>query len=128
MPLRTMRMALALLAAAASWQVAGAVMAQTSVDEIVVNGASTEGQDIRHQIVRYGDLNLRQETGARALLGRIQAAAKNVCEPEPANVDLTGQTQYKSCLSHAVSGAVYRVGSDRLSDLYAHAPTAVAAR
>jgi UrcA family protein len=119
MSLRIPRWALASLAAAACWPAAPSVMAQTSdVDEVVVNGASTNGEAIRHQWVYYADLDLRREPGARTLLARIRTAARNVCEPDPSIHDLKDQTQYRVCMYDAISGALRRVDDPRVANLY----------
>jgi UrcA family protein len=119
MALRTLSLALASVAGVAIWQAAPAVMAQTStVEEVDVRGAII-GDEVRRQTVSFADLDLSGEAGARALLGRIHAAARTVCEPEPAAVDLTMQTQYRNCLHDAVARAVSDVGNVRVADLYA---------
>jgi UrcA family protein len=120
MSVRIARWALASMAAAVCWSAAPRVLAQPpgEVDEVVINGASTNGETIRHQWVYYADLDLRREPGARALLNRIRAAARNVCEPDPSIHDLREQTSYRVCLYEAISGALRRVDNPHVADLY----------
>jgi UrcA family protein len=104
---------------AVCWAGAPTALAQSGyVDEVVVNGASTNGEAIRHKWVKFADLDLRHEAGARALLLRIRAAAENVCEPDPSIHDFKDQTNYKVCMYEAISGALRRVDNPRVSNLY----------
>ena len=120
--MRSTGLALAWLVAAAAWQVAPVVRAQSaSVSEVTVRGVIHGVREIRQQKVSYADLNLRTEEGARTLLGRIEGAAKKVCSPEPAPPNLAEGADYKTCLHDAQDGAVADLGNPRVSALYAQA-------
>jgi UrcA family protein len=67
----------------------------------------------RKQVVRYADLDLTHAAGAAVLLGRIQAAAREVCEPL--------QPQWKvsrQCMDQALARAVADVNAPMLTDYY----------
>jgi len=71
----------------------------THADEIVV--ATTT--------VKYGDLNLKSESGARNLYRRLQRAAAEVCD----GVDARSPA-YRTCYERALAGAVDKVGAPAL--------------
>ena len=56
--------------------------------------------------VRTADLDLTRLSGARAVLGRIQAAASHVCGPRPFILDLNGQAAFDHCRTDTVSRTV----------------------
>jgi|KBSMisStandDraft_5_1062788.scaffolds.fasta_scaffold899390_1 UrcA family protein len=60
--------------------------------------------------VRYDDLNLRTERGARALRARVHEAALNICE-ELANVYPVPEMPGTSCYRSAVRDAMWRADS-----------------
>jgi UrcA family protein len=41
--------------------------------------ATVTAKSVQQQVVRYGDLNLASQADSQILLGRIKAAARNVC-------------------------------------------------
>ena len=69
--------------------------------------------------VSYADLDITDAAGARTLYARIRAAARKVCGPEPATLDLRGTAAYDACHQQAVARAVHRVGSEQLHALHA---------
>lgn len=75
------------------------------------------GDDVPATVVRYQDLNLATDTGARVLLQRIRFAADAVC-PAVDNRDLGRFMAHKRCVELAVSRAVEQVGSARLAAVY----------
>ena len=78
--------------------------------------------------VRYGDLNLTHEEGARTLLMRLDHAATQVCGGRPSIVDLRAWGAYEACRKAAMDRAVLTVQSPLLASLYGMAPTRIAER
>ena len=69
------------------------------------------------QVVRYADLNISSPDGARILYGRIQAAARLVCQFELTSFrHWSGREQ--ACFKHAVDDAVRQVHSPALSQIH----------
>lgn len=83
-----------------------------TVEELVVSAApyAPHGSQIRAIGVRDDDLNLFGQPGAFALIGRIEAAARQVCAPEPDRLDLRGQSDYDRCVADATNRAVHDTG------------------
>ncbi|WP_164118968.1 UrcA family protein [Sphingorhabdus sp. Alg239-R122] len=79
----------------------------TALSALAIMSASAPAmagaQETRSVEVRYDDLNLASEAGAKRLQGRIKAAARTVCSPMPSRA-LADQLDYKKCFSQAVSG------------------------
>jgi UrcA family protein len=78
-------------------------------------GAAQAGDlSVASSTVKYGDLDLSRAAGEATLYRRIHEAARKVCAsldvaqsvPPPSMGDA-----YKSCLAHAVSGAVARINN-----------------
>lgn len=67
--------------------------------------------------VRYGDLNLATDAGARALYQRIQAAARTVC-PIVDLRDLARLVEAQACRREAIERAVNAVGSPKLASAH----------
>lgn len=78
--------------------------------------ASPQG-DALTTVVRYGDLDLSRDEGARALYARLRAAASRVCEPLDSR-DLRFQQLQAECYQKALSDAVRQSGSERLAVLH----------
>ncbi len=68
-------------------------------------------------VVRYSDLDLRTEAGARTLLSRLNRAADSVCPDD--SISLVRHLRYKTCVNQAVGGAVRSANLDALNKLYA---------
>ena len=69
-------------------------------------------------VVHYADLDLTHEEGARALLGRLQHAARVVCNPATGERDLDRIALYRDCLREAMDRAVNDVHAPLVSALY----------
>jgi UrcA family protein len=67
----------------------------------------------RKQVVRFDDLDLTRAAGAAVLLGRIQAAAREVCEPLQPQWMVSRQ-----CMDQALARAVADVNAPMLTDYY----------
>ena len=73
--------------------------------------ASAPSNDVRTELVRFGDLDLSRPAGVQALYRRIQEAARDVCEPEG---DALGGN--RECRSSAIARAVAQVGAPLLTE------------
>ena len=102
------------VAVAACFAAPGAYAQPGSVQEIVVH-AHLADAETHSQIVSYADLDLGHQAGARALLQRINGAAKLVCGPEP--VFRENPQPYKACTQQAVYQAVADVDNPKVSAL-----------
>lgn len=69
------------------------------------------------EAVSFADLDLATSDGARALLRRIDLAAKRVCGPEPSNSPLQPHLTafYDRCVTDSVNVTVDRINSPLLS-------------
>lgn len=99
-----------LLASALGVAMLGTVQARTA-------NAASPADDPPTVQVQYGDLNLATDQGARALLERIKAAARQVC-PAADGRDLAAFQSSRRCAREAVARAIDQVGSPRLAALY----------
>ena len=72
-------------------------------------------------VVRFSDLDLTHEEGARVLLRRLQNAARVVCSPAADAKDLKRISLYESCLKESMDRAVADVHVPLLSALYGNA-------
>ena len=68
--------------------------------------------------VRYSDLDLSTEAGAKALLTRIRRAANLVCNGNDWRAPMTRSYGFRSCVQAAQSKAVADVGSPMVTALY----------
>jgi UrcA family protein len=66
--------------------------------------------------VRYGDLNLANPEGARAMLKRIKHAARQVCEPAPESA--LDYADWRNCMAMATDGAVSRLNAPMVTAAY----------
>jgi UrcA family protein len=81
-------------------------------------------------VVRYNELDLTREDGARVLLGRIGQAAKTVCGPEPARISLFMYQAYRGCVVQSAGAAVQQLNAPLVTALYelGEKPVVMAAR
>jgi len=75
-------------------------------------------------VVHFSDLDLTHEEGAKALLGRLQHAARAVCSPAADAKDLKRISLYESCLKESMDRAVADVRAPLVSALYGNAAVA----
>src|SRR5690606_4783632 len=84
--------------------------------------------------VRYDDLDLASEAGARALLARLDAAAAKACGGRPAPVmpgDPVGIArggEYRRCKAAALENSTRRLGSPLVRAAWLERPESSAAR
>ena len=76
--------------------------------------------------VSLSGLDLNADSGARIALGRIRAAADQICGGRPQPADLARAAVYRDCMADAVDHAVAATGSAQLAALNASAGHAVA--
>ena len=76
--------------------------------------AATSDSSVPSVTVRYADLNLSTEAGAKALYQRIAYAAKQVC-PVADIRDLSRLVIARACQQAAIEGAVSSVNSPLLA-------------
>lgn len=111
----------------------GAFSAILSVGAVVwaasaMSGVATaQTSHISSETVSYADLDLSTHDGARALLKRIDFAAKRICGPEPMLSPLMPavRTQYERCLDEAADNAVAKVNAPLVVALHTGAPQPV---
>lgn len=74
--------------------------------------------------VSYADLDLSTQDGARALLKRINIAAKEACGPEPVMSPLTpaAPTLHERCITQAADKAVAEVNAPLVVALHTGQP------
>jgi UrcA family protein len=68
-------------------------------------------------VVRFGDLNLSDPGGARAMLARIQHAATRSCGRDPDPRDLEQVARLERCRADAVDRALAALGSPAVTAL-----------
>ena len=67
--------------------------------------------------VRYGDLNLDSEQGAKVLYARMRSAARDVCSPLE-GLDMSRRRLWQTCFDNAVANAVVQVDKTMVSALH----------
>jgi UrcA family protein len=82
-----------------------------------ISQAAQTDVGVLSQKVEYGDLDLSQMKGTKALYGRLLGAAETVCAP------LEGQgvsriPRYKACVRSAVAAAVTQVNKPLLTQYF----------
>jgi UrcA family protein len=65
------------------------------------------------KVVNYGDLNLATDTGAKALYGRLNGAAREVCNPLAE--DKLALRRWHGCIDEAIGRAVEEIDSPALT-------------
>ena len=71
----------------------------------------------RQALVHYDDINIHESAGARILLGRIEAATRNVCGPAPDQRQLGAWATYRSCMARAQDRAVASLPFDLMAQI-----------
>ena len=67
--------------------------------------------------VRHADLDLRSESGAQVMLGRIGWAASSVCGGQPDIRDLDRFTQFERCERQTINSAVRALNAPLVTSL-----------
>jgi len=76
--------------------------------------------EVGRVVLRYPELDLRREEGARMLIGRIKLAAHVACGAEPSSLSLAESRRFQTCVTEATSRSVARVGSPLVTAVYRH--------
>jgi UrcA family protein len=86
---------------------------------IVANTAVAESpnRDFPAVTVKYADLDITTDTGARRLYKRISAAAEQVCPA--AGRDLQSLVSAQRCKAEAIEHAVHSIGNSQLAAVHA---------
>lgn len=96
-----------------------AAFAQDTTQITVTAKRYEPGVQVRTEVVKYGDLNIKKLSGAHTLLVRLKTAANEVCSPAPSNLlNISTVTDYNRCWTHALGNAVAKVGNPLLTDWY----------
>ena len=82
----------------------------------LVGAANAADTPIR-LVVNYANLDLSTAEGAKALYGRLRAAAEQVCAPLD-RADLSLAWRYRACIQTALSNAVRDVDKPLLTQYY----------
>lgn len=77
------------------------------------------GTDVPKVEVKYSDLNLATEAGARTLYRRIATAARQVCPRGEGSLISKLDELSRTCIREAISRAVHEVNSPRLAEVAA---------
>ena len=73
-------------------------------------------EDVPSKTVKFADLNITSQAGAKTLYGRIRAAARDVCELST-GTDPIQRMAIKGCIEKAVDKAVKDVNAPMLTYL-----------
>ncbi|NWG54949.1 MAG: UrcA family protein [Hydrogenophilaceae bacterium] len=68
--------------------------------------------------VERADLNLQSESGAAAMLNRLESASKGVCGVANGRVDLTTRNVERACVEEAMADAIYALDAPLVTALY----------
>lgn len=82
----------------------------------LTTSAQAWGEDLATKTVKYDDLNLASTAGAKALYGRIRAAAREVCN-RSAGSDPILRVGGRACMEKAIDNAVKKVDAPELTAL-----------
>ena len=94
--------------------VPAAMLAALAVSPII-SAASADGTVNWTRVVKYADLDLGREAGARTLYARLAAAAREVCEPDFFGVQPSVGRAH--CIENAIDAAVVSVNAPTLTVL-----------
>lgn len=73
-----------------------------------------------HQVrVSYGDLNLSNPAGAKAMLNRLDRAAERACGNVPDSRNLAAMRAFRLCAKTALADAVNELGAPQVTALHA---------
>lgn len=79
-------------------------------DDILSRAPAVQiGREYRSESVDFRDLNLASPAGIRTLYGRIDVAAKKVCQPEPDIRNMVMHRDWEACYAGALDRGVSAV-------------------
>jgi UrcA family protein len=70
-------------------------------------------------VVRFADLNLNTNEGARVLYARLSVAAERACGDEPSSRELGARSYFQACYDRTLQKAVDKVSSPGVQALHA---------
>ena len=76
--------------------------------------AATNADGVREEVVKFGDLNLSNPEGVKALYRRVHAAAERVCETAGSPV-LYERRAARACVQGAMDRAIERINAPALT-------------
>lgn len=82
-----------------------------------VAGETGDTGDHRAWTVKYDDLDINTDSGAKALYSRLRTAARRVCTSFEGK-ELRQKEQWKSCFNDSLARAVVNVNQERLTALH----------
>jgi UrcA family protein len=71
--------------------------------------AETPAETVRHQVVRYADLNLASANGQAKFQIRLKGAVETVCGPQADLRNFDEAADYKACVAKASHDAMTTV-------------------
>jgi UrcA family protein len=89
----------------------GCAVLSSAADAQII-GPSAYGSEAAHQTVRFGDLDLTTDAGAKRLAFRIRVAAQTVCDGAIANVRFG--TGFDGCVKTAIQQAAAQLKNPML--------------
>lgn len=92
---------------------ATALLGIAAVQSVAAAGALVPAQ----RAVGYSDLDITAAAGARALYGRLKAAARQVCFQLDGKAPVQRE-RYRACVAQAMSNAVASVNEPMLTEVY----------
>lgn len=94
------------------------IAAAAIISAFVAAPASAATWGGRTETVAYGDLNLNSESGARAMVERINQAARVACFDHSGPMPLSERNAIRACRADAASTAVNTLGAPMVTALY----------
>jgi UrcA family protein len=88
----------------------------TAAGVLIASSANAETYEAR---IAYGDLDLASEAGADALLDRVDAAAREVCEHSSARISLQESRAVRECVRDFTARAVAQLDHPKVGARFA---------
>ena len=84
------------------------------------SATNRSSDEVMTRIVKFGDLNINSEEGAKSLLRRIRTASRYVCTGGDGqwSGSLNSSRAYRTCVRQAQDGAVSQIKSPVVHALY----------
>ena len=94
-----------------------AIMTTVAVIGFALSAAASAGTDTPTLTVKYNDLNVESEQGARELYSRLRTASRHVCSAFEGR-ELRQRAAWKECYQEALTKAVMDLNVERLTALH----------
>jgi UrcA family protein len=82
------------------------------------NAAESDFRDSLRMTVSYADLNIESAAGVKALYGRLQFAARQVCAPFDDGQHRTVYFHFRVCYRNALDSAVAKINKPTLTAMH----------